>query len=315
MPRSCSPPRRSSRPIWAERPSVDHVLQTAIDALSLGSLYALIALGIALIFGIMRLINFAHGEFIMVGAYAIYLLSGPPFAVVVVATLLFLAAFAVLTERIAFRPVRTADPSTLLVTSFAVSYLLQSIALVIWGSRQRGVSVPEWTTDSFAVGEVTISTLSVVTIGVTLLLMAGLASFLRRSPLGIQMRAAAEDFEMARLLGVRANTVIASAFAVSGLLAGAAAVLLVAQLASVNPAIGLTPVIIAFMATVVGGMGSMPGAVLGGYLIGCTSVILQTVLPLELRPYRDAFVFTLVIAVLVVRPQGLLVIRSERARV
>jgi branched-chain amino acid transport system permease protein len=294
---------------------VEQVVQTALDSLSLGSLYALIALGIALIFGIMRLINFAHGEFIMVGAYAIYLLSGPPFAVVVVATLLFLAAFAVLTERIAFRPVRSADPSTLLVTSFAVSYLLQSIALVAFGSRQRGISVPDWTTDSFTVADVTVSTLSVVTVVVTVALMFGLARFLRGSSIGIQMRAAAEDFEMARLLGVRANTVVSAAFAISGLLAGAAAVLLVAQLASVNPAIGLTPVIIAFMATVVGGMGSLPGAVLGGYLIGTTSVILQTVLPLELRPYRDAFVFALVIAVLVVRPQGLLVIRSERTRV
>jgi branched-chain amino acid transport system permease protein len=294
---------------------VEHVIQTSLDALSLGSLYALIALGIALIFGIMRLINFAHGEFIMVGAYAIYLMSGPPFAIVVISTVLFLGAFAVVTERIAFRPVRNADPSTLLVTSFAVSYLLQSVALVIYGSRQRGISVPEWTTDSFAVGDVTVSTLSVVTVATTIVLVAALASFLRRSSLGVQMRAAAEDFQMARLLGVRANTVIASAFAVSGMLAGAASVLLVAQLASVSPAIGLTPVIIAFMATVVGGIGSLPGAVLGGYLIGCTSVILQTVLPIELRPYRDAFVFTLVIAVLVIRPQGLLVVRSEKVRV
>ena len=290
-------------------------LQNAVDAISLGSLYALFALGIALIFGIMQLVNFAHGELIMVGGYALFFLGHPPWPLLIAGVLAIVIAFALVMERVAFRPVRGANPATLLVTSFAVSFFLQNLAILIFSSRPKAVALSPIFTEFFAVGGLRIAKLNVLIVLVTILLLTGLAAFLKKTPLGVQMRAAAEDFGMARLLGVRANTVIATAFAISGLLAGAAALLLEAQTATLTPTMGLNPVIIAFVATVIGGMASLPGAVLGGFTLGCLTVALQAALPLEFRAYRDAFAFGAVIAILVFRPQGLIVARTARTRV
>lgn len=290
-------------------------LQNAVDAISLGSLYALFALGIALIFGIMQLVNFAHGELIMVGGYALFFLGHPPWPLLIAGVLAVVIAFALVMERVAFRPVRGANPATLLVTSFAVSFFLQNLAILIFSSRPKGVALSPIFTEFFSVGGLRIAKLNVLIVLVTILLLTGLAAFLKKTPLGVQMRAAAEDFGMARMLGVRANTVIATAFAISGLLAGAAALLLEAQTATLTPTMGLNPVIIAFVATVIGGMASLPGAVLGGFTLGCLTVALQAALPLEFRAYRDAFAFGAVIAILVFRPQGLIVARTARTRV
>lgn len=294
---------------------MDTVLQNAIDALSLGGLYALLALGIAVIYGIMQLINFAHGELIMIGAYALFLFSAEPLLMVVAAATAVTIAAAIGMERIAFRPVRKADPSTLLITSFAVSFMLQSLAITIFGARPKSVSLTPLATEQIAIGDIRIAKLSIFTILLTGVLLAALALFLKRTPLGIQMRAAAEDFEMARLLGVRANRVIAAAFAISGLLAAVAAILLVAQSGTLSPTMGLTPVIIAFVATIMGGMGSLKGAAVGGAILGTLTVTLQVVLPLELRPYRDAFLFSAVILVFLFRPQGLVVSAGTQERV
>ena len=280
-------------------------LQHVIDAITYGSQFALYALGIALIFGIMGLINFAHGELIMVGAYTIILIGQPPWPVVVIATIAVAIVFALGMERVAFRPLRSANPSTLLIASFAVSYGLQNLAILIEGSAPQGTSVSTWLSESVQIGSVSIPKLDVVTIGVTLVLLVALGLFLQRTRMGVQMRAAAEDFRMARILGVKANTVIATAFAMSGLLAGIGAYLLVAQTGEVAPDIGTNPVLYAFVATVLGGMGSLRGAVLGGYVFGAIFVGLQAYLPLELRSYRDAFAFAAVIVMLLVRPQGL----------
>jgi branched-chain amino acid transport system permease protein len=290
-------------------------LQNAVDAISLGSLYALFALGIALIFGIMQLVNFAHGELIMVGGYALFFLGHPPWPLLIAGVLAVVIAFALVMERVAFRPVRGANPATLLVTSFAVSFFLQNLAILIFSSRPKSVALSPIFTEFFSVGGLRIAKLNVLIVLVTILLLTGLAAFLKKTPLGVQMRAAAEDFGMARMLGVRANTVIATAFAISGLLAGAAALLLEAQTATLTPTMGLNPVIIAFVATVIGGMASLPGAVLGGFTLGCLTVALQAALPLEFRAYRDAFAFGAVIAILVFRPQGLIVARTARTRV
>jgi branched-chain amino acid transport system permease protein len=290
-------------------------LQHVIDAITYGSQFALYALGIALIFGIMGLINFAHGELIMVGAYTILLIGQPPWPVVVLATIVVAIVFALAMERVAFRPLRGANPSTLLIASFAVSYGLQNLAILIEGSAPQGTSVSTWLSESVEIGSITIPRLDVVTIGVTLVLLVALGLFLQRTRMGVQMRAAAEDFQMASILGVKANTVIATAFAMSGLLAGIGAYLLVAQTGEVAPDIGNNPVLFAFVATVLGGMGSLRGAVLGGYVFGAIFVGLQAYLPLELRSYRDAFAFAAVIVMLLVRPQGLIVARSTATRV
>jgi branched-chain amino acid transport system permease protein len=290
-------------------------LQHVIDAITFGSQFALYSLGIALIFGIMGLINFAHGELIMVGAYTIVLIAHPGWPVVILATVGIAVVFALAMERVAFRPLRGAQPATLLIASFAVSYGLQNLAILIEGSAPKGTSVSTWLGESFRVGSVSIPKLDVVTVVVTIALLLALGLFLGRTRIGVQMRAAAEDFRMARILGVKANTVIAAAFAISGLLAGIGAYLLVAQTGEVSFDMGSNPVLYAFVATVVGGIGSLRGAVLGGYVFGAIFVMLQSYLPLELRSYRDAFAFAAVIVMLLVRPRGLIVARSVVTRV
>jgi branched-chain amino acid transport system permease protein len=290
-------------------------LQNVIAGISLGSSYALYALGIALIFGIMRLINFAHGELIMVGAYTLVLIGTAAWPVLVVATVGVAIVFALAMERAAFRPLRGASPATLLIGSFAVSYLLQNLAILIEGSAPRGINVSTWLSKSFTVGSIDITHLAIITVAVTIALLIALGLFLARTRTGVQMRAAAEDFRMARILGVRANTVIATAFAISGLLAGTGAYLLVAQTGEVSPNMGSQPVLYAFVATVLGGMGSLRGAVLGGYLFGAITVALQATLPGSLASYRDAFAFGAVIVMLLLRPQGLIVARSVVTRV
>jgi branched-chain amino acid transport system permease protein len=289
-------------------------VQYVVDGFSLGSLYALFALGIALVFGVMQLINFAHGELIMVGGYAIVLLGSASPVLVIATVIAVCVALALLLERVAFRPARGADAETLLVTSFAVSFLLQSLATLTLGALPRGASVLHGLNRPLDVAGLSIRGLDLVTVGVTIVLVCGLVAFLK-TRLGVEMRAAAENFRMARLLGVASNKVIAISFAMSGLLAGVAAVILVAQTGLVTPTLGVSPVLAAFIATIIGGIGSLTGAVLGGYALGAVTTALQAALPLELRSYRDAFVFVVVVAVLILRPQGLLAPRTATVRV
>ncbi len=291
------------------------VLQNAIDAISLGAVYALAALGIGLIFSIMRLINFAHGELIMVGGFMLYGLAGQPYIVMALAAILVVSILALGMERLAFRPLRNANPATLLISSFAVSYLVQHIVLMAFGARPMGVDFMAQLGESVDLGGLRVPRLQIATIAVTLALMGGLVLFFRHSRVGVQMRAAAEDFTMARLVGVRANLVFAVAFAISGVLASIVSLYLVTQTGSVSYKMGVSMVLIAFVASVIGGMGSLTGAALGGFLVGIVSVSLQAYLPVEMRPYRDAFVFLLFIAFLLWRPEGLLVRRADRERV
>jgi len=293
---------------------MEQFVQHAVNAISLGSLYGLSALGIALIFGVMRLINFAHGELIMAGGYAMVLLYAVGWPIMVVGTIVTAMVCAVLMERVAFRPLRHASAATLLIASFTISYLLQSVVTATATATARPVVLPSFLSEVIAIGGVRIEMLAVLTVGCTVVLLIGLAAFLRRTTLGLEMRAAAEDFRMARLLGVRANRVIATAFAISGFLAGFVSLSFVGQTASVTPTMGVSITLVAFVATVVGGMGSIVAAPLGGFLLGAVTVVLQVVLPDGLSPYRDAFVFAAVIAVLLVRPQGLLV-RGMQERV
>jgi branched-chain amino acid transport system permease protein len=291
------------------------VLQNAIDAISLGAVYALAALGIGLIFSIMRLINFAHGELITVGGFVLYGLANQPYLVMGLAAILVVAILALGMERIAFRPLRKASPATLLITSFAVSYLLQHLVLMIFGARPMGVDFLAQFGDSVELGALRVPKLQLAAIIVTLVFLLALAVFFRRSRIGVEMRAAAEDFTMARLLGVRANRVIAVAFVISGVLASMVSIYLVAQTGSVSYKMGVNMVLIAFVASVIGGMGSLTGAALGGFLVGIVSVSLQAYLPVDLRSYRDAFVFLAFIAFLLWRPQGLMTRRADMERV
>jgi branched-chain amino acid transport system permease protein len=281
------------------------VVQDILAALSLGSLYALMALGIALVFGVMRLVNFAYGELLMIGGYVLLAVNDAPWPAYVALTIAVVCLAAVLMERVAFRPVRNGDPTTMLVTSFAVSIGLQSLAMIVEGSRSKSVDVLPGLSEPLDLLGARVSWHDVVTLTLTIGLVVGFGVFLRKATLGVQLRAAAEDFRMARLLGVRANRVIAASFAASGVFAAVASILLVAQTGALTPTMGLAPALIAFVATVVGGMGSLYGAAIGGALLGVTSVTLQQVLPVSATPYRDAFLFAIVIVILLLRPQGI----------
>lgn len=289
--------------------------QSVVDAIALGSLYALVALGVALIFGILGLINFAHSELIMVGAFALLLLGDVPIYLRLLLMAVLVVVVALAMERVAFRPVRGASPATLLITSFALSYLLQNLAILILGPETRSGVVSDFFGESFDVGNVVVLNLDLITVIVTVGLLVALAVFLTRTRMGIQMRAAAEDFRTARLLGVRADRVIATAFAISGLLAAVAALVVTSQSGVVQANIGVNIVLLAFVATILGGMGSLGGAVLGGFLLGAVTVALQAYLPVELRPYRDAFVYGAVFLTLTFRPNGLIVTRAAKGRV
>jgi branched-chain amino acid transport system permease protein len=300
-------------------------LQVVVDAASLGSLYALLALAIGLVFGIMRLVNFAQGDYITLGAYALILPSADavatmwagswPWPAMVCAVVAVCVVAALLTERLVFRPLRHAGSDTLLIASFAVSFLIQNAILVIYGGRPKSAGILDGLAETVTLGGLRVAGIEVVTLGVAAALLLGLVLFLRYTSLGMQMRAVAENYRMAQLLGVRSNYVIAAAFALSGIIAGVTAVLIMAQTGVLDYRMGVLLIVYAFFATVVGGMGSLLGASLGGFVIGTVSVFLQAYLPVDMRPFRDAFLFSFVIAILLVRPQGLIVPRSARGRI
>jgi branched-chain amino acid transport system permease protein len=281
------------------------LLQFVSDALSIGSTYALFALGVALMFGVMRLINFAYGEYFMVGAYAMTVFDHVSLALSFLFTVVAVVAFSLMTERVAFRPLRNADPTTLMITSFAVSYLVQKIAIMATRGEARSVIVPETWLQPITIGSISIGKLEVAITATTVFLLLALHLLLNRTMLGIQMRAAAEDIRVARLLGVAADQVILAAFAISGILAGVGGFLYVAKIGTFTPALGLPLLLAGIVSTVVGGVGSLKGAVVGAYLLGAVQVALQVILPEQFVVYRDALVFILIILLLLVRPIGL----------
>lgn len=290
-------------------------VQVLVDAVSVGGLYALTALGIGLIFGVMRLINFAHAQLIMIAGYTVLLFFAQSAALAVLGAVAGAVLLALLIERTAFRPLRGADPATLLIASFAVSFFIEKTMIMLVGSRPKGVDFLPALAGQVEIAGARLQLLQLVTILVSVVLLVATTWFLKATRLGLEMRAAAENFRMAEVLGIRANRVIATAFAISGLLAAAVACLFVAQTGLVQPRMGLQLVIIAFVGTVIGGLGSLPGAALGGFLVGVATILLQALLPPELRVFREAFLFLAVAIALVVRPQGLIPARGLKERI
>jgi branched-chain amino acid transport system permease protein len=295
--------------------SSQEALQQLINALSLGSTYALLALGLAMVFSILGLINFAHGELVTIAAYTIYLESrhGFPFWLEVISAVLVAALAGVLMERIAFRPLRGASFVTLLFSSFAISVIIQNLFLALISPRQKGVPMPGVFNDAIRFGGTySIGWLPVITTLTCLVSLFVLTLFLRRSVQGLGMLAASQDFAVTRLMGISANRVISLAFAISGALAGVAAIFILARRGTVEPAMGFNPVLKAFIASVIGGLGSLSGAVMGGFVLAFIEVGLDATLPIGAAPFRDAFSLLIVIAILYFRPEGLLNRGDER---
>src|SRR5437899_7792851 len=307
------------------REDMTALLQIAFDALSLGSLYAICALGIALIFGVMRLVNFAQGDYIAfcvfallwpsINAAAIVFIGSLPWFVLVPIVVAFGAAISVASEILVFRRFRNANPATMMIASFAVGFIIQHVLLLLFSSRPKSINLWPALGLPVEIFGARIPLLQLITIIITVAILIALTAFLRRTRYGLEMRAAAENFTMARMLGVRANGVILLAFAISGMLAAAIGLILATNSGRAAIGLGANVMLIAFIATVIGGLGSVPGAVAAGFLIGGSSVVFQATLPHDARVFRDAFVYGAVIVVLLVRPQGLFAPKSTKQRV
>lgn len=290
-------------------------VQQLVDGVSRGGTYALLALGLAVIFGIMRLVNFAHGELITVTAYALFFLlmvDTSWWAVIPLGVLAAVAA-SVGTERIAFRRVRGADVFTMLLTSFGLGIIIQALFRMYVSATPQQFPRPLWIFRRVNVLGLSLELYSLVVIGVTAVVLLATAYLVQRTTFGVTLRAAAEDFDAARLMGVRANRVIAGVFALAGVLAGIAGILLLIRSGTASPAMGVTPLLKGLVAAIVGGLGSLGGAVVAGLLLGLSEVLIRSALPGSLEGLTDAVIFTLIAVLFTVRPQGLFtVVHAER---
>ncbi|MGD9503424.1 MAG: branched-chain amino acid ABC transporter permease [Syntrophobacteraceae bacterium] len=283
-------------------------LQQIINGASLGSLYALVAIGYTMVYGILRLINFAHGDLLMFAAYAaIYgstLFSLPwfiSFPLAVVAT----AAMGILLDRAAYRPLRDAPRISLLISAIGASFLLENLALVVIGGVPKGFPRPSVFDQVISVAGLRIQIMTIVTPVMTIVLLMGLLYIVHRTKIGKAMRAASKDFETTRLMGINLDWVIAVTFLLGSALAAAGGVMWAMKYPQVNPFMGVIPGLKAFIAAVLGGIGSIVGAVAGGFLLGLGEILIVAFVP-ELALYRDAIAFLILILVLLFRPTGIM---------
>jgi branched-chain amino acid transport system permease protein len=294
-------------------------IQTFIDATAQGSVYALMAVGIGLVFGVLRLVNFAYGQLVMAGAYTLALTNGWNPALSILTCFAIVIGFTMTMEVVAFRPLRNASPATMLVATFAISFLLQAIALLEFTVQGKPVATLTGLNRPISDGTLIVRWIWIVEILVAAGTLAALLLLLNRTSLGLHMRAAAADFRTARLLGVRANAVISLAVLLSGLLAAAVAVILSTDRIFVTPDFALQDTIFVLVGVVVGGIDRLWSATLGGFAIGFAHGALSGFLPstgewpFTSGIYLDSAVFALVILVLLVRPGGLFVARGQRA--
>jgi branched-chain amino acid transport system permease protein len=280
---------------------------TFANGLALGGVYALMAVGIGLVFGVLRLVNFAYGQLIMAGGFALAYGAqwGLPNWVSILFCFAVVLALSALMDRLVFRPLRAHSPAVMLVATFAVAFLLQNVALLAFGSLGKSAGSLALLNAPWDFGGVFIKKIAVISVATAAACLAVLQLLLTRTPLGLHMRAAAMDFRTARLLGVRANRVIGGAVLVSGLFAAVAAVMLSVQEITVTYTFGLQDTIFVLAGVVVGGLNRPIPATLGGFAIGFASGVLGGVLPSNQTQYLPSFLFAAVIVVLLVRPNGL----------
>ena len=282
-----------------------NIIEQLLNGLRTGSIYALIALGYTMVYGIAKMINFAHGDIIMVGAYALYVAiinMQLPAIPAVLLTCVTCAVLGVVIEKVAYKPLRKAPPLAVLITAIGVSYFLQSASLLIFGATpipfKSIINVP-----AVKLGSVTVSGLTIVTLIVTTVCMIALTLFINKTKAGSAMRAVSEDKGAASLMGINVNRTISMTFAIGSFLAAVAGILYICQYQSLRPTLGALPGIKAFVAAVLGGIGSVPGAMIGGILLGIIESISKAYISTELA---DAIVFCVLVVVLLVKPSGLM---------
>ncbi|MCI5481065.1 MAG: branched-chain amino acid ABC transporter permease [Lachnospiraceae bacterium] len=282
-----------------------NVLEQLINGLSTGSIYALIALGYTMVYGIAKMINFAHGDIIMVGAYALYVVSlllHIPVIPSMILTVIICAILGITVEKVAYKPLRKAPPLAVLITAIGVSYFLQNLSLLIFKATpipfQSVIQVP-----SISIGGLNISGVTLVTLIITIISMVILTLFINKTKAGSAMRAVSEDKGAAELMGINVNRTISMTFAIGSALAAVAGILYICQYQSLRPTLGALPGIKAFVAAVLGGIGNVPGAMLGGIVLGIIESMSKAYISTELS---DAIVFGVLVIVLLVKPTGLL---------
>jgi len=290
-------------------------MQQMINGISLGSMYALIAIGYTLVYGVLRLINFAHGDIMMVGAFTAYLAhaSGVPFELAVVLAIIVAVLTGILTDKIAYKPLRNAPKISLLITAIGISFFLENLFNVLFGGVPRAFSAPDYLTKVIHVDGIIIPVTVIIIPIVTLSLLFVLLWILGRTKYGMAIRSLAFDIPTVKLMGINADIIIMLVFAMGSALAAVGGVFYAVSYPSIDPLMGVIVGLKAFAAAVLGGIGSVTGAVLGGFILGFTEIVVVAFMP-ELGGYKDAFAFVFLILVLLFKPTGIMGQDLERSR-
>lgn len=287
---------------------ISAILQHCISGITVGSMYALIAIGYTMVYGILRLINFAHGDVFMVAAYLMVFSMTTfylPWYVAVAVVVVMTALVGMLMERTAYRPLRDAPRSSIMISAIGMSYLLENLATYFFTGRPKAFPEIKEFTETFNIGSLSLQPITIITPVVTLLLLGALVYLVQKTKLGMAMRAVSKDYETARLMGIKINTIISITFAIGSGLAAVGAVLWGSKYPQVQPLMGVMPGLKCFIAAVIGGIGNIKGAVLGGFILGVAEVLIVALFS-SLTGYRDAFAFVILIIVLLIKPTGLL---------
>lgn len=288
--------------------TLDLFLQHLTNGISLGSLYALIAIGYTMVYGILRLINFAHGDIFMMAVYFSFFgvaTFGMPWYAAFIVAIILTALLGMVVERAAYKPLRESPKVNILVSAIGASFLLQNLAVVIFGGRPKAFPTVKLLQQVMTIGSVTLQRLTLVIPVVTLTLLAGLLFLINNTKSGMAMRAVSKDHETAGLMGVDVNRTITLTFGIGSALAAVGAIMWGMKFPQINPTMGVIPGLKCFIAAVIGGIGNITGAVIGGFILGVGEIMLVAMLP-SLTGYRDAFAFILLIVILLFKPTGIM---------
>jgi branched-chain amino acid transport system permease protein len=289
--------------------SIEYIAQQIVNGLILGSMYAMVAIGFSMIYGIIRLINFAHGDVVMIGAFltlGLLQVVGAPFPLVAMVVLAAGAGMGILIEKAAFRPMRGAPQVTGFIASLAVSIMLQNLGILFLTAQPRNFAFPDYLQKVMYIGGISFRRVDLVIMMSALILMCALVLLVKKTRMGMAMRATAENIDVARLMGININRTIMATFALGSAMAGIAGLMWGGKFGQIDPLLGFIPGLKSFVAAVIGGVGSIPGAIIGGYVLGLSEVLFVGLLPPTYSAYRDAFVFATLILILLILPNGIL---------
>lgn len=287
---------------------MNYLIQQIVNGLSVGSIYALTAIGYTMVYGILRLINFAHGDILMVGAYAGLVLGLNfflPAWVALIVAVIVACVFGYIIEKFVYRPLRGSSEDATLLASLAISLLLQNLAMLIFSPQPKAFHLPELLTSPITVRGIIISNLFYLTITITIVLSLIVFAFVKYSKTGIAMRACSENIIAANLMGISVNNIVSITFIIGAGLAAFGGFMIAGQYAIIDPLMGFVIGIKAFVACVIGGIGNIYGAALGGFVLGLSEILIIGLLPAQYSGYRDVFVFSLLIIILLVMPNGI----------